>query len=86
MNLINKAIQNAMLNLTIRGGELVLSYQRKTEKCSWSIFDAGGTEVSSGTLNSGSMHTISIQSLGPEFYQLCVIDGAEMANSRFRIS
>ncbi|HTL81490.1 MAG TPA: hypothetical protein VL651_07290 [Bacteroidia bacterium] len=86
MNLINKAIQNAMLNLTLRGNELILSYQRKTERCSWSIFDAGGAEVSSGILSGGSMHTISVNDLSPNFYQICVIDGAEMANSRFRIT
>jgi hypothetical protein len=79
-------MQNVMMEFRITNKELLLDYERLTEKCSWSIFDLSGVEVSKGDLYGNPPHKISIQSLSPALYQLCVIDGDKLSNTKFRVS
>lgn len=75
-----------LMEFRIAGKELLLDYELLTERCSWSIFDIGGMELCKGMLNGKSPHTIPLDCLSPNVYQLCVIDGDKLLNSRFRIS
>lgn len=75
-----------MLEFRMAANELLLDYELRTEKCSWSIFDTGGMELSSGMLNGQPPHHIPVSTLSPDVYQLCVIDGDKLLNTRFRIS
>lgn len=75
-----------MIEVKLIGRELLLNYELLTEKCSWSIFDIGGVELCKGMLNGKAPHKISVECLNPDVYQLCVIDGDKLLNSRFRIS
>ncbi|HET6992337.1 MAG TPA: hypothetical protein VFJ43_13475, partial [Bacteroidia bacterium] len=63
-----------------------LDYDLLTEKCSWSIFDMGGVELCKGKLNGNPPHKIPVDCLKPALYQLCVIDGDKLLNTKFRIS
>ena len=78
--------QQVIIEVTLTGKELLLNYELLTEKCSWSIFDIGGVELCKGMLNGNAPHKISVECLKPNVYQLCVIDGDKLLNSRFRIS
>ena len=79
-------MQHILLELKVRDNELQLDYELQTEKCSWSIFDAGGVEKSSGRLLGLAPHKIPLHDLTPDVYQLCVIDGDKLLNARFRKS
>lgn len=79
-------IQSAMIEFRIVGKEILLDYELVTEKCSWSIFDIGGVELSKGILQGPPPHRIPVAQLSPNVYQLCVIDGDKLLNSRFRIT
>lgn len=74
------------MEFSITNDELLLDYELLTERCSWSIFDLSGIEISKGTLNGIPPHKISIKDLSPALYQLCVIDGDNLRNTKFRIS
>ncbi len=78
-------MKKVMMEFRIAGKELLLNYELLTEKCSWSIFDIGGTERCKGILNGKSPHIIPVACLDPALYQLCVIDGDQLINSRFKI-
>ncbi|MBI3509545.1 MAG: hypothetical protein HY064_02705 [Bacteroidetes bacterium] len=82
---MNKSVREMKLDLCIRMNDLIVSYLRSTEKCSWSIFDEGGVELKKGMIQSGSTHVIGLGNIAPGFYQLCVIDGDQLHNSRFRL-
>jgi hypothetical protein len=79
-------MQKVMVEFTITNDELLLDYERLTEKCSWSIFDLAGMEISKGSLIGNPPHKISIKNLSPALYQLCIIDGDNLRNTKFRIS
>ena len=79
-------MNQAMMDFKITGSELLLNYQSHTEKCSWSIFDISGMEMCKGNLDGKAPHKIPLDQLSPNVYQLCVIDGGELLNARFRIS
>jgi len=74
------------MEFEIAGKELLLNYELLTEKCSWSIFDIGGVEQCKGNLTGKGPHIIPLECLTPNLYQLCVIDGDKLLNSRFRVS
>ena len=59
-----------MMEFRIAGKELLLNYELLTEKCSWSIFDIGGTERCKGILNGKPPHIIPVACLDPALYQL----------------
>jgi hypothetical protein len=75
-----------MLEFRMDGDMLLLDYEKRTEKCSWSIFDPGGVERSCGILDGAPPHRIPVPGLSPNIYQLCVIDGDKLMNARFRIN
>jgi hypothetical protein len=77
---------HVMMEFRIVGKELLLDYELLTEKCFWSIFDIGGVEMCKGDLDGQAPHKIPLDSLSPNVYQLCVIDGDKLLNSRFRVS
>ena len=79
-----QSMQKLMLEFRLSGNELLLEYESRTSKCSWSIFDTGGVELCSGTINGRPPHRIPVAGLGPDLYQLCVIDGDNLLNTRFR--
>jgi hypothetical protein len=79
-------MQKVMMEFRITNKELLLDYELLTEKCSWSIFDLSGMEMSKGPLNGSPPHKISIENLSPNLYQLCVIDGDTLRNTKFRVS
>lgn len=79
-------MQNLMLLFRVSGNDLLLEYETKTERCSWSIFDTGGIEKCTGVLTGNPPHRISLSCLSPDLYQLCVIDGDMLHNTRFRVS
>jgi len=79
-------INQTIMKFSVTGKELLLDYELHTEKCSWSIFDIGGMEMCKGNLSGKAPHKISLDQLSPNVYQLCVIDGDELLNARFRIS
>ncbi len=66
--------------------ELLLDYELLTERCSWSIFDLSGMEIAQGSLVGRPPHKINIENLSPALYQLCVIDGDNLRNTKFRVS
>ena len=74
------------MEFRITNKELLLDYELRTEKCSWSIFDLAGMEISKGALSGNAPHIIPIDALSPALYQLCVIDGDKLTNAKFRIS
>ena len=74
-----------MLEFRMSENELLLDYQKRTEKCSWSIFDTSGIEKCTGILNGSAPHRISVECLAPDLYQLCIIDGDQLYNTRFRV-
>lgn len=78
-------MQKVMIEFRIVGKELLLNYELLTEKCSWGIFDHAGMELCKGVLNGNSPHVIPVACLDPALYQLCVIDGDQLLNTRFRI-
>ena len=82
---MTQIMHKKMLDFRKAGDELLLDYELRTEKCSWSIFDTGGMELCSGMLNGQPPHRIPVASLSPNLYQLCVIDGDMLLNTRFRI-
>ena len=84
--MMNQFFQNVMLEFTLKGKELVLAYERRTEKCTWSVFDIGGVEVCSGMLADHGPHSIPLDALSPDLYQLCVIDGSELMKTKFRLA
>jgi hypothetical protein len=79
-------MQKVMMEFRITNDELLLDYELLTEKCSWSIFDLSGMEISKGSLDGSPPHKISVANLSPALYQLCVIDGDNLRNTKFRIS
>lgn len=79
-------VPSIMIPYKIVGHEILLDYERLTEKCLWSIFDLGGVEICKGTLSGSPPHRISLKQLPPNVYQLCVIDGDKLLNTRFRVS
>jgi hypothetical protein len=79
-------MQKVMMEFRIANGELLLDYERLTEKCSWSIFDLSGIEICKGSLDGHPPHKISLKDLSPALYQLCVIDGDNLRNTKFRVS
>jgi hypothetical protein len=80
-------MQNVMMmEFRISGKELLLDYELMTEKCSWSIFDIGGVEMCKGLLKGNGPHIIPVACLEPALYQLCVIDGDKLLNTKFKIS
>lgn len=83
---MTRIMQNVMMEFRIAGKELLLDYERMTEKCSWSIFDIGGVEMCKGSLDGTAPHKISVECLEPALYQLCIIDGDKLLNTRFKIS
>ena len=74
-----------MLDYRLTEEEIWLNYHRRTERCSWSVFDAGGIEMCSGKLTGSSPHKISLGKLPPEVYELCIIDGDRVINAKFRV-
>lgn len=74
------------MEFRITQDELLLDYELLTEKCSWSIFDLAGVEISKGSLKGNPPHKIPIKNLSPALYQLCIIDGDNLRNTKFRIS
>lgn len=78
-------MKKMVLDFRMNGDELLLNYSSKTEKCKWGIFNAGGMEMSSGILSGQPPHRIPVNELSPDIYQLCVIDGDELMNTRFRL-
>jgi hypothetical protein len=79
-------MQKVMMEFRITNQELLLDYELLTEKCSWSIFDLSGMEISKGSLSGNAPHKIPIDKLSPALYQLCVIDGDKLTNAKFRVS
>ncbi len=86
VNFMFPKMNPVMMEFRITGQELLLNYEMLTEKCSWSIFDIGGMEICQGSLNGKAPHKIPLNTLSPNVYQLCVIDGDKLLNTRFRIS
>ncbi len=74
-----------MIEISITDNRLLLNYEQLTEKCSWSIFDLSGMELSKGNLDGKPPHKISVTDLSPGLYQLCVIDGDTLRSTKFRI-
>src|SRR5687767_14816627 len=83
---ISTHMQKVMMEFRITNDELLLDYERLTEKCSWSIFDLSGVEISKGSLHGDPPHKIPLKNLSPALYQLCIIDGDNLRNTKFRIS
>ena len=79
-------MQKVIMEFRITNKELLLDYELLTEKCSWSIFDLSGTEISKGSLAGSPPHRIPLANLSPALYQLCVIDGDNLRNTKFRVS
>lgn len=69
----------------MNGNDLLLDYEKQTEKCSWSIFDVSGMEKCTGMINGKPPHRIPVDCLSPDLYQLCVIDGDQLHNTRFKV-
>lgn len=74
------------MEFSITNNELLLEYECLTEKCSWSIFDLSGIEISKGSLVGNPPYKISVKNLSPALYQLCIIDGDNLRTKKFRIS
>ncbi|MEO5643777.1 MAG: hypothetical protein ABIQ40_00325 [Bacteroidia bacterium] len=74
------------MEFSITNDVLFLDYELQTEKCSWSIFDLAGIEISKGSMDGDPPHKISLKNLSPALYQLCVIDGDNLRKTKFRIS
>ncbi len=79
-------MNSVMMEFRIANKELLLDYELLTEKCSWSIFDLSGVELYKGILKGNAPHRIPVASLQPALYQLCVIDGDKLSNTKFKIS
>ncbi|HEU4718417.1 MAG TPA: hypothetical protein VFU15_11310 [Bacteroidia bacterium] len=78
-------MNTVMLDFRVDGNELIVEYDQRTEKCLWSIFNLGGIELRNGLLKGDAPHHISLERLSPDIYHLCIIDGDQLVNSKFRI-
>jgi|GEM_PF-3208801 len=66
-------------------GQLLLHYQRMTEKTTFSICDLGGNEMLSGPLGKRSPHKVKLAGLSTGVYLLCVIDGDQLHKMRIKL-
>ena len=64
-------------------GDLVFMYECVTDRVCFSIADVGGTVYLKGRLRMNS-HRVKTDTLPKGIYALCIIDGDELMQARFR--